>query len=180
MFFGLIGKPRWPPWSLIYWDVCSFFFQPLNWIQWNFTGGKISMSFNKFVFTAGPIGKPRLLSWPLIGWDIVEFFFYNRWNKFNETLQEAGTQSQCPLTDSVGVFIRPTKSVLSYDIVRASVSLSIRLPVCGSVHKALNTIQTESFQLGLSNYWFSRSGIKRQGHTLISLLLNLANKIQAE
>ena len=47
--------------------------KPLNGIQWNLTGSKISMSSTKFVFF-GPIGKTRWLPWPLIGWDIFDFF----------------------------------------------------------------------------------------------------------
>ena len=47
--------------------------KPLNGIQQNFTGKKISMSSTKFVLF-GPIGKIRWPPWPLIGWDIFDFF----------------------------------------------------------------------------------------------------------
>ena len=47
--------------------------KPLNRIQQNLTGKKISMSSTKFVFF-GPIGKTRWPPWPLIGWDIFDFF----------------------------------------------------------------------------------------------------------
>ena len=170
MFFGLIGKTRWPPWPLIGWDIFDFFsetadqnstkldrkqdlnvlyqvcvfradrknkmaalasdwlkhfrlllwnrwmefnetwqearsqrllpslcflgwsekqdgrpglwlaetfstssLKPLNGIQRNLTGSKISMSSTKFVFFV-PIGKTRWPPWPLIGWDIFDFF----------------------------------------------------------------------------------------------------------
>ena len=46
--------------------------KPLNGIQQNLTGSKISTSSTKFVFF-GPIGKPRWPPWPLIGWDIFDF-----------------------------------------------------------------------------------------------------------
>ena len=46
--------------------------KPLNGIQRNLTGSKISTSFTKFVFF-GPIGKTRWPPWPLIGWDIFDF-----------------------------------------------------------------------------------------------------------
>ena len=46
--------------------------KPLNEIQRNLTGSKISMSSTKFVFF-GPIGKTRWPPWPLIGWDIFNF-----------------------------------------------------------------------------------------------------------
>ena len=46
--------------------------KPLNEIQRNLTGSKISTSSTKFVFF-GPIGKKRLPPWPLIGGDIFDF-----------------------------------------------------------------------------------------------------------
>ena len=46
--------------------------KPLNRIQWNLTGNKISTSSTKFVFF-GPIGKTRWPPWSLIGWDIFDF-----------------------------------------------------------------------------------------------------------
>ena len=45
--------------------------KPLNGIQGNLTGSKISMSSTKFVFF-GLIGKTRWPPWPLIGWDIFD------------------------------------------------------------------------------------------------------------
>ena len=46
--------------------------KPLNGIQTNLTGSKISMSSTKFVFL-GPIVKTKWLSGPLIGWNIFDF-----------------------------------------------------------------------------------------------------------
>ena len=46
--------------------------KPLNRIQWNLTGSKISTSFTKFLFFR-PIGKTKWQPWPLIGWDIFDF-----------------------------------------------------------------------------------------------------------
>ena len=46
--------------------------KPLNRIQRNLTGSKISTPSTKFVFF-GPIGKTRWPPWPLIGWDIFDF-----------------------------------------------------------------------------------------------------------
>ena len=46
--------------------------KPLNGIQRNFTGSKISTSSTKFVFF-GPIGKTRWPPWALIGRDIFDF-----------------------------------------------------------------------------------------------------------
>ena len=46
--------------------------KPLNEIQRNLTGSKISMPSTKFVFF-GPIRKTKWSPWPLIGWDILDF-----------------------------------------------------------------------------------------------------------
>ena len=46
--------------------------KPLNGIERNLTGSKISTSSTKFVFF-GPIGKTSWPPWPLIGWDIFDF-----------------------------------------------------------------------------------------------------------
>ena len=118
MFFGLIGKTRWPSWPLIRWDIFDFSSEtaernstkldrkqdlkalyqvcvfradrknkmaalasdwprhfstsPLNRIQQNLIGSKISKPSTKFVFF-GPIRKTRWPPWPLICWDIFDF-----------------------------------------------------------------------------------------------------------
>ena len=69
--------------------------KPLNVIQRNLTGSKISTSSTKFVFF-GPIGKTRWLPWLLIGWDIFQLLLWNRWTEFNETWQEARSQRPLP------------------------------------------------------------------------------------
>ena len=51
VFFGPIGKTRWPPWPLIGWDIFDTFSEMLNRIQRNLTGSKISMSSTKIVFS---------------------------------------------------------------------------------------------------------------------------------
>ena len=120
VFFGPIGKTRWPPWPLIGWHIFDFSsetaernstkldrkqdlnvlyqvcvlgpigktrwppglwfaetfstsaLKPLNGIQWNLTGSKISTSSTKFVVFR-PIEKTRWPPWPLIGWDVFDF-----------------------------------------------------------------------------------------------------------
>ena len=53
-------------------ETFSTSLKPLNGIQRNLTGSKISTSSTKFVFF-GPIRKTRWPPWPLIGWDIFNF-----------------------------------------------------------------------------------------------------------
>ena len=60
VFFGPIGKTRWPPWSLNGWDIFNFSSETAERNSTNLTGSKISTSSTKFVFF-GPIGKIR---WP--------------------------------------------------------------------------------------------------------------------
>ena len=80
VFFGPIGKTRWPPWSWLAETFSTSPLKPQNGIQRNLTGSKISMSSTKFVFF-GPIGKTRWPPWPLIGWDIFNFSFQTaEWN----------------------------------------------------------------------------------------------------
>ena len=117
--------------------------KPLNRIQRNLTGSKISTPSTKFVFF-GPIGKSRWPPWPLIGWEIFDLssetaelnstkldrkqdltalyqvcvfradrknkmaalasdwlrhfrlLLWNRWTEFNETWQEARSQRPLP------------------------------------------------------------------------------------
>ena len=48
--FTAYKKTRWPPWPLIGWDISTSPLKPLNGIQRNLTGSKISTSSTKFVF----------------------------------------------------------------------------------------------------------------------------------
>ena len=72
VFFGPIGKTRWPPWPLIGWDIFDFSSVTAERNSSKLDRKKISKSSTKFVFF-GPIGKTRWPPWPLIGWDIFDF-----------------------------------------------------------------------------------------------------------
>ena len=72
VFFGPIGKTRWPPWPLIGWDIFDFSSETA---EWNSTKlyRKQDLNFLYQVCVFGPIGKTRWPPWPLIGWDIFDF-----------------------------------------------------------------------------------------------------------
>ena len=71
-FLGRLEKEDGRPGLWLAETFSSSSLKPLNGIQWNLTGSKISMSSTKFVFF-GPIWKTRWPPWPLIGWDIFDF-----------------------------------------------------------------------------------------------------------
>ena len=68
--------------------------KPLNGIQRNLTGSKISTSSTKIVFL-GPIGKTRWPPWLLIGWDIFNFSSKTAERNLRK-LQEARSQHPLP------------------------------------------------------------------------------------
>ena len=94
LFFGRIRKKD--GWHGL-WLAETFFtspLKPINWIQRNLTGSKISTSFTKFVFF-GLIGKTR---WPALASDWLRHFGLLIWKlgtEFKESWQE--TRSQHPL-----------------------------------------------------------------------------------
>ena len=95
VFFGPIGKPRWPPLSLIGWDFSTSPLKPQNRIRRNLTGSKISRFYTKFVFF-GPIGKNKMAA---LASDLLRHFWlllWNRWKEFYETWQEERYQRPLP------------------------------------------------------------------------------------
>ena len=140
--------------------------KPLNGIQRNLTGSKISTPSTKVVFF-GPIGKTRWPPWPLIGWDILDFssetaernskkldrkedfnalyqvcvfwadrknkmaalasdwlrhfrlLLWNRWTEFNETWQEGRSQRPLPslcFSGRIGKSRWPPLPLIGWDI----------------------------------------------------------------
>ena len=73
VFFGPIGKTRWPPWPLIGWDIFDFSSETA---ERNSTKLDRKLALNAFyhdcVFQANR-EKSKWLPWPLIGWDIFDF-----------------------------------------------------------------------------------------------------------
>ena len=73
VFFGPIGKTKWPPWPLIGWDIFDFSEETA---ERNLTKLDRKQALNVFyhvcVFQANR-EKARWPPWPLIGWDIFDF-----------------------------------------------------------------------------------------------------------
>ena len=88
MFFGPIGKTRWPPWPLIGWDIFDFSSQTTERYPTKLDRKQVlNVFYQVCVFRADR--KNSMPPWPLIGWDIFELFLWNRWTEFSETWQEA-------------------------------------------------------------------------------------------
>ena len=72
---------------------------PLNGIQWNLIGSKISTPPTKFVFFVS-IGKNKMAAPPLIGWDIFDFF-----SETAERIQRNSTGSKISMSSTKFVFL---------------------------------------------------------------------------
>ena len=73
VFFGPIGKTRWPPWSLIGWDIFDFSVETTERNSTNLDRKQdLNALYQVCVFRADR--KNKMAAWPLIGWDIVDLF----------------------------------------------------------------------------------------------------------
>ena len=95
VFFGLIGKTRWPPWPLIGWDILNFSSetdernstkldrkQDLN-VLYQVCVFRVDRKNKMATLASDWLRHYRLLLW-------------NRWMEFNETWQEARSQRSLP------------------------------------------------------------------------------------
>ena len=72
MFFGPIGKTRWPPWPLIGWDIFHFSSKIAEWNSTKLDKKQDNhVLYKVWIFRADE--KTRWPPWPLIGWDIFLF-----------------------------------------------------------------------------------------------------------
>ena len=94
VFFGPIGKTRWPPWPLIGWDIFDFSdtaernSTTLDWKQ------DLNILYQVCVFKAD-----RKIKIAALASDWLRHFrllLLNRWTEFNETWQEARSQRPLP------------------------------------------------------------------------------------
>ena len=95
VFFGPIGKTRWPPWPLIGWDIFDFSSETaernstkLDWKQ------DLNVFYQVCVFRADRKNKMAALASDWLRH--FRLLLWNRWTEFNETWQEARSQSPLP------------------------------------------------------------------------------------
>ena len=92
VFFGPIGNTRWPPWSLIGWDIFDFFSEIA---ERNSTKLDRKEDLN-VLYKVCVIGADRKNKMAALASDWLRHFrllLWNRWTEFNETWQEARSQS---------------------------------------------------------------------------------------
>ena len=94
VFFGPIGKTRWPPWPLIGWDIFDFSSEIAKWNSMKLDRKQdLNVFYQVCVFQIERRNKMAALAsdWPRH----FRLLLWNCWTEFNETWQEA--RSQCPL-----------------------------------------------------------------------------------
>ena len=95
VFFGSIGKTRWPPWPLIGWDIFDFSSETTGWNLTKLNRKQdLNVLYQVCVFRADRKNKMAALAsdwlrhFRLLRW--------KRWTEFNETWQEARSQRPLP------------------------------------------------------------------------------------
>ena len=95
VFFGRIGKTRWPPWPLIGWDIFDFSSETA---ERNSTKSDrkqyLNALYKVFVFRADWKNKMAALASDWLRH--FQLLLWNRWTEFNETWQEGRSQSPLP------------------------------------------------------------------------------------
>ena len=94
MFFGHIGKTRWPPWPLISWDIFVFSFETAerNSTQL-YRKQDLNVLYQVCVFRANWKNKMAALA---SDWLRRFRLLWNHWTEFNETWHEARSQRSLP------------------------------------------------------------------------------------
>ena len=88
MFFGQIGKTRWPPWSLIGWDVFNFSSETAEWNSTTLDRKQdLNILYQVCVFRADRINKIAALASDWLRH--FQLLLWNRCTEFYETWQEA-------------------------------------------------------------------------------------------
>ena len=95
VFFGPIGKTRWPPWPLIGWDIFNFSPETDERISKKLDRKQdLNALYQVCVFWADRKNKMAALA---SDWQRhFRLLLWNHWTKFNETVQEARSQRLLP------------------------------------------------------------------------------------
>ena len=95
MFFGLIGKTRWPPWPLIGWDIFDFFSETAERNSTKLDRKQdLNVLYQVCVFRADRKNKMAALASDWLRH--FRLLLWNRWTEFNKIWQEARTQRPLP------------------------------------------------------------------------------------
>ena len=95
VFFGPIGKTRWPPWSLIGWDIFDFSSETAEQNSTKLDRKQdLNVLYQVCVFRGDQKNKMAALASDWLRH--FRLLLWNRWTEFNETLQEARSQRPLP------------------------------------------------------------------------------------
>ena len=95
VFFGLIGKTRWPPWPLICWDIFDFSSETAERNSTKLDRKQdLNVLYQVCVFRADQKNKMAALASDWLRH--FRLLLWNRWTEFNETWQEARSQRPLP------------------------------------------------------------------------------------
>ena len=95
VFFGPIGKTRWPPWPLIGWDIFDFFSETADRNSTKLDRKQdLNVLYQVCVFRADRKNKMAALASDWLRH--FRLLLWNRWSEFNETWQEARSQRPLP------------------------------------------------------------------------------------
>ena len=95
VFFRPIGKTRWPPWSLIGWDIFDFSSETAEWNSTKLDRKQdLNVLYQVCVFRADRKNKMAALASDWLRH--FRLLLWNRWTEFNETWQEARSQRPLP------------------------------------------------------------------------------------
>ena len=96
VFVGPIGKTRWPPWSLIGWDIFDFSSETAEW-NWRKLDRKqdLNVLYQVCVFLADRKNKIAALASDWLRH--FRLLLWNRWKEFNKTWLEARSQRPLPI-----------------------------------------------------------------------------------
>ena len=95
VFFGSIGKTRWPPWPLIGWDISDFSSETAERNSTKLDRKQdLNVLYQVCVFRADRKNKMAALASDWLRH--FRLLLWNRWTEFNETWQEARSQRPLP------------------------------------------------------------------------------------